>query len=207
MTYCNPYTYDKVKSMSGQDVGRELRKLGIDPKNTTPEGCKQLLIQKGKEMKKEQRAMQITNTNEVTRTDNYNQSIIVKNLADDISSVKELLTNLLEVQKTMNEAIADLYLLCAESFSAKKKTVPTKDEPSEKKNVYRNINDSEVERYVKSLNPLAIANTKTADTYEDFKTWCSERQLIPCTQIKLSKNICREHPFKCVSGYFKVIAK
>lgn len=73
----------------------------------------------------------------------------------------------------------------------------------------RAATDSELERYVESINPLTIANTKTSDFYEKFKAWCKERSLVPFGQQKVSNKVCEVHPFECKTrpGYFTLISK
>lgn len=198
----NPYTRDYVFSMTGQQLAKALRDAGIKSENKSDRALKEELVRKGKEMEKESR-----------------------DVGKGLDAAAEAMKAMAKSMATINDTLNELLAIVQESFSADQSElhairsavediyieldeVKGKDAQEPKKTVFeRDVTEQEVETFVKTINPLFIANTKTADTYSEFESWCKARKLVPCFKSKLTNAVCREFPFKVDAGRYVAIRK
>lgn len=202
--HSNPYSYENVKKMNGQLVAEACRDLGIKCGTRSNEDLKKLIVKEGKKMKDANKSNVNPVVNEATTPNKPNGNNLFEiNVFDILKSIEAQLIELNELTKAQNSMLEDMYLHILDAPS----TAP--EEPKEpKKVVDRDITDEELERYIDGLNPLHLANTPVGNAYKDFVEWCKYRTLIPCTQTKLTRRICKIHPFtKGKDGLFTPIAK
>ena len=204
--HSNPHSYENVKKMNGQQVAEACRDLGIKCRSRSNEDLKKLIVKEGKKMKDTNKRDEnpVVNKTETTTPNHPNGNNLFEiNVFDILKSIESQLIELNELTKAQNSMFEDMYLHILDTPS----TAP--EEPKEpKKVVDRDITDEDIERYIDGLNPLHLANTPVGNAYKDFVEWCKNRTLIPCTQTKLTRRICKIHPFtKGKNGLFVPIAK
>lgn len=69
------------------------------------------------------------------------------------------------------------------------------------------ITDLELENYIKTLNPLEVANQYTRPVYDQFQAWAAASGLKPCTSAKFTRRTCAVHPFTTKSNKYVPIRR
>lgn len=194
------YTRDTVSKMTAAEVSKVLNdQFGIKATGRPNSELREILIRKAKEVSKQNRR-----ENERQNSQNAKPQVIFDNEAVSVmKSIDKHLCALIEkcdCIQTSLDIIMEMHE-DPEAFQTKTALMNKAAEPEPP----RPVETHDLYEYATGLDLYDIVNVSTGEAYDMFKSWCANRNVTPCAQIKITKYLCSKYPLKVENGMFRMI--